>query len=167
MNQPVQAAATQTSDADGSVRIAIVASCWHKPIVNNAVLAAKAHLIQSGISAEELDLFEVPGAFELPLHAKVLTQTGKYQAIIVCGLVVNGGIYQHEYVAAAVIHGLMQVQLESGVPVFSAVLTPFNFHEHEEHISFFERHFVTKGTEVAEACIKTLESLKKISLANA
>ena len=72
---------------------------------------------------------------------------------------VNGGIYRHEFVAAAVIDGLMRVQLDTGVPVFSAVLTPRDFHEHEEHRHFFAEHFMKKGEEVAQACVETLASL--------
>jgi len=75
-------------------------------------------------------------------------------------LVVNGGVYRHEIVAAAVIDGLMRVQLDCDVPVFSAVLTPRDFHEHDDHHRFFREHFVKKGTEVARACLETLTSLR-------
>ena len=85
-----------------------------------------------------------------------------YDAIIACGLVVNGGIYRHEFVASAVIDGLMRVQLETDTPVFSAVLTPRDFHEHEEHRKFFSEHFIKKGTEAAQACVETLASLSKL-----
>lgn len=64
------------------------------------------------------------GAFEIPLHTRRLAESGSYDAIVAAGLVVDGGIYRHEFVAEAVIGGLMQVQLETGVPVISAVLTP-------------------------------------------
>ncbi len=94
-----------------------------------------------------------------------LARTRRYDAIIACGLVVNGGIYRHEFVAAAVIDGLMRVQLDTDVPVFSAVLTPRNFHEHEEHRAFFKAHFVKKGIEVAQACLNTLESLAALETA--
>jgi 6,7-dimethyl-8-ribityllumazine synthase len=74
-------------------------------------------------------------------------------------LVVDGGIYRHEFVAEAVITGLMQVQLETGVPVISAVLTPHHFHEHETHRKFFFDHLETKGAEAARACAHTVEAL--------
>jgi 6,7-dimethyl-8-ribityllumazine synthase len=70
--------------------------------------------------------------------------------------VVNGGIYRHEFVASAVIDGLMRVQLDTNVPVLSAVLTPRDFHEIEEHKSFYREHFVKKGQEVANACLAVL-----------
>ncbi|MBI2769218.1 MAG: 6,7-dimethyl-8-ribityllumazine synthase [Burkholderiales bacterium] len=147
-----------------ATRIAIVSSSWHRDIVNNAQAPLLAELERGGIPAGRVDLFEVPGAFEIPLHAKRLAQSGRYGAIIACGLVVNGGIYRHEFVAGAVIDGLMRVQLDSDVPVFSAVLTPRDFHEHEEHHRFFSEHFAKKGAEVGRACVETLSALSLVPL---
>ena len=149
-------------------KIAFIQSSWHKEIVDRARDAFLATLVAEtgaaeNISAAQIDLFEVPGAFEIPLHAKLLAKSGKYSAIVAAGLVVDGGIYRHEFVAQAVIHGLMQVQLETEIPVFSAVLTPHHFHEHAEHQNYFREHFVVKGTEVARACIGTLRSLRDLS----
>jgi 6,7-dimethyl-8-ribityllumazine synthase len=98
----------------------------------------------------------VPGAFEIPLHAKRLAQSGRYAAVVACGFVVDGGIYRHEFVAATVVDALMRVQLDTDVPVFSAVLTPHHFHDHAEHREYFTRHFEVKGTELAEAIAATL-----------
>ena len=94
----------------------------------------------------------MPGAFEIPLQAKLLAQSGRYDAIVAAGFVVNGGIYRHEFVADAVISGLMRVQIETEVPVISAVLMPQRFHEHQEHQRFFREHFLIKGAEAAAAC---------------
>jgi 6,7-dimethyl-8-ribityllumazine synthase len=60
----------------------------------------------------------------------------------------------------------MRVQLDTGVPVFSAVLTPRDFHEHEAHRRFFCEHFELKGTEAAEACLATLASLRALEHAS-
>ena len=95
-------------------------------------------------------------AFEIPLLVQQLARSGRYAAIVACALVVDGGIYRHEFVAHAVIDGLMRVQLDSGVPVLSAVLTPQAFHEHETHARFFAEHLVLKGREAARACVATL-----------
>lgn len=142
-----------------STRIAVVCASWHQDIVGQARLALSDELRSLGWPAESLDFFELPGAFEIPLHALRLARSGRYQAVIACGLVVDGGIYRHEFVASAVIDGLMRVQLDTGVPVFSAVLTPHHFHEHEEHRRYFAAHFAHKGREVAQACAKTLLAL--------
>ena len=98
----------------------------------------------------------MPGSFELPLLARRLAASGKYSAVIAFGLVVDGGIYRHEFVANAVIDGLMKVMLESDVPVFSSVLTPIRFHEIDEHQDFFRGHLTQKGMEVARAAAETL-----------
>jgi 6,7-dimethyl-8-ribityllumazine synthase len=144
-------------------RIAILSASWHEDIVAHAVTAARAELLRSSTTPPRIEHIQVPGAFEIPLHALSLAATGDYDAIIACGLVVNGGIYRHDFVAAAVINGLMQVQLQTAVPVFSAVLSPRDFHEHEEHRKFFSEHFVKKGVEVARACVQTLRSLTRLN----
>jgi len=110
----------------------------------------------------QVDLFEVPGSFEIPLHAQILAKTRRYTAIVAAGLVVDGGIYRHEFVADTVIKALMDVQLRTEVPIFSAVLTPQQFHESAAHLDFFRKHFATKGIEVAEACANTLLSLERL-----
>jgi 6,7-dimethyl-8-ribityllumazine synthase len=140
-------------------KIAIIASGWHADIVSHSVSAIETEFEQHAVPRTCLDVYHVPGAFELPLHAMRLARLGSFDAIIACGLVVNGGIYRHEFVTASVIDGLMRVQLDTDVPVFSAVLTPRDFHEHEDHLQFFKAHFVKKGAEVARACLATLESL--------
>jgi len=162
MSQSILNETPNTLFLDNLQKIAIVSSSWHKSIVENAVTASKEYFEKSGITSDKIAIYELPGAFELPLHVKKLAQMGGFDAIIACGFVVNSGIYKHEYVASAVIDGLMTAQLESGVPVFSAVLTPHYFHEHEDHIDFFSQHFTKKGTEVAEACIQTLASLYRL-----
>jgi 6,7-dimethyl-8-ribityllumazine synthase len=154
MNQPLPSR---------DMRIAIVSASWHRDIVMQSVDALRADLERGGVAASGIDHFEVPGAFEIPLHAKTLAQTGRYDAILACGLVVNGGIYRHEFVASAVIDGLMRVQLDTGVPVLSVVLTPRDFHEHEDHQRFFHDHFRKKGAEAAAACLATVNALRAIA----
>ena len=144
-------------------RVAIVSASWHKDIVGVAVSAIRHEFDRCRIPPGHVTLVEVPGAFEIPLHAKRLACTGRFDAVIACGLVVDGGIYRHDFVAQTVIHALMQVQLETDVPVFSAVLTPHHFHEHGEHKRFFAEHFSTKGVEVARACLATMASLDQLN----
>ena len=167
MNQPVKLksvskkstsivqASTHGKAAPG-VRVAFIQSGWHSDIVNRGRDAFLAEMKRRGVGKSSIDLLEVPGAFELPLLAKKLVQSGRYAAVVACGFVVNGGIYRHEFVSEAVVSGLMQVGLESGVPVLSVVLTPLNFHESDEHQKFFSDHFVVKGTEAARSCMETL-----------
>ena len=144
-------------------RIAFVEACWHKDIVDQAREFFVATLVNQGVAADRVDIFEVPGSLEIPLQAKLIAETGRYAVIVGAGFVVNGGIYRHDFVAASVIDGIMRVQLETNVPFLSIVLTPLHFHEHGTHHDFFFEHFKVKGREAAEACIKTLENLDRVS----
>ena len=139
-----------------SNRIALVAARWHGDIVDRSVTACRARLAEHGFT--DVEVIEVPGAFEIPLRLKRLASTGRYAALAGCALVVDGGIYRHDFVAATVVDALMRVQLDTDVPTFSAVLTPHHFHEHPDHIDFFTRHFEVKGTELAEAIAATVNS---------
>jgi 6,7-dimethyl-8-ribityllumazine synthase len=143
-------------------RVAFVQSSWHREVVEECRIAFLAEIEERGIERARIDLFEVPGSFEIPLHAQLLAKTRRYTAIVAAGLVVDGGIYRHEFVADTVIKALMDVQLRTEVPVFSAVLTPQQFHESAVHVDFFRKHFAIKGVEVAEACANTLLSLERL-----
>jgi 6,7-dimethyl-8-ribityllumazine synthase len=98
-----------------------------------------------------ISAYDVPGAFEMPLLAKKLGETKRFDAIVGAALVVNGGIYRHEFVAQAVVTGLMDAQMATGVPTFSVSLTPHHFHDSETHHEFYSDHFVKKGAEAANA----------------
>lgn len=143
-------------------RVAFVQSSWHREVVEECRIAFLAEIEARHIARAQIDVFEVPGSFEIPLHAQILAKTRRYTAIVAAGLVVDGGIYRHEFVADTVIKALMDVQLRTEVPVFSAVLTPQQFHETAPHVEFFRKHFATKGVEVAEACANTLLSLERL-----
>lgn len=144
-------------------RIAFIQASWHKPIVDQAREGFLSQIENQGYEASQVDLFTVPGAFEIPLHAQRLALSGQYAAIVAAGLVVDGGIYRHDFVAGAVIDGLMTVQLETQVPVFSVVLTPHHFHAGEDHQQFFFKHFQTKGREAADAVAQTLQNFQRIA----
>ena len=143
------------SDNNSPHYIAFIRACWHSDIVDQCQQSFLKEMAKH--SAYEIDVIEVPGAFEIPLRSKLLAKSGNYAAIVAAALVVDGGIYRHEFVAQSVLSGLMQVQLETEVPVFSAVLTPHHFHDSDEHKTFFREHFVVKGREVASACVSILQ----------
>jgi 6,7-dimethyl-8-ribityllumazine synthase len=165
MNQSLKSTASPTTSnasSTGADRVAFIQSSWHKDIVDRCRDSFLAEIAKLDIAADRVDTFAVPGAFEIPLQAKLLAKTGRYAAIVGAGFVVDGGIYRHEFVAQAVISGLMQVQLETEVPVLSAVLTPHHFHDHAEHHRFYFDHFVVKGAEVAKACAATIDNLQAL-----
>lgn len=139
-------------------RIAIIRARWHADIVDRCVDSFLQEWKVLGDNLEEVEIIDVPGALEIPLHAQLLAKTDRYSAILGCAFVVDGGIYRHDFVAAAVLEGMMRVQLDLNIPILSAVLTPHNFQESEAHIQFFQNHFVVKGREAAHACLAILNA---------
>jgi 6,7-dimethyl-8-ribityllumazine synthase len=127
-------------------RYAFIKAAWHAEIVDQA-LAGFCELIDP----EQVDVFDVPGAFEMPLMARDLAATGRYAAVACAALVVDGGIYRHDFVAQAVVDGLMRAGLDTGVPVLSVSLTPHHFQPTDHHIGIYKEHFVEKGREAANA----------------
>ncbi|TBN44040.1 6,7-dimethyl-8-ribityllumazine synthase [Paracoccus subflavus] len=137
-------------------RIAFIKARWHSDVVDRAhegFLAEQKKLMPGA----EVVAYDVPGAFEMPLLAKKLAQTGKFDAVVAAALVVDGGIYRHDFVAGAVVNGLMTVGLETGVPCFSVSLTPHNYQETDLLTGFYRDHFVKKGAEAANAVHQVLE----------
>jgi 6,7-dimethyl-8-ribityllumazine synthase len=142
-------------------RFAFIQASWHQSIVHQARDGFVDEMLRLGVARDAIDILDVPGAFELPLMAKRLARSGRYDAIVACALVVDGGIYRHDFVAQAVVQGLMAVQLETEVPVLSVVLTPHQFQPHDEHQAFFSAHFLVKGAEAAGACVRTVQGLHR------
>lgn len=133
---------------DTPARFAFVKAQWHADIVDRAWNG-----FAEAVPDAQTDVFDVPGAFEMPLKAQQLAKTGKYDAIICAAFVVDGGIYRHDFVAAAVVDGLMRVGLDTGVPVLSVSLTPHQYQETEHHNAIYRAHFVDKGREAAHAAL--------------
>ncbi|SNR24658.1 6,7-dimethyl-8-ribityllumazine synthase [Puniceibacterium sediminis] len=137
-------------------RYAFIKANWHAEIVDQALIG-----FMQIIPSKQIDVFDVPGAFELPLLARRLAKSGKYDAIIAAAFVVDGGIYRHDFVAQAVVNGLMQAGLDADVPVLSVSLTPHNFHETEHHMGIYREHFIVKGREAGEAALAVIKTLKE------
>ncbi|WP_370207254.1 6,7-dimethyl-8-ribityllumazine synthase [Pararhodobacter marinus] len=130
-------------------RYAFVKAGWHADIV---VRALEGFL--QAIPQAQVDIVDVPGAFEMPLMARDLAASGRYAAVACAAFVVDGGIYRHDFVAQAVVNGLMQAGMETGVPVLSVSLTPHHYQETGHHNAIYREHFVQKGREAAEAALK-------------
>lgn len=150
---------------ESDFRIALVAAQWHGDLVNVATSTCYSELVKLGVKVDDnVELFKLPGSLEIPLVAKRLAQTGNWDAVIAFGLVVDGGIYRHEFVAQAVIDGLMRVGLETEVPIMSTVLTPQKFDEHDAaQIEFFRNHLAIKGAEAAQAAVQTIRMTQSLS----
>ena len=129
-------------------RYAFIKANWHTGIVDRA-LTGFAELIPDS----QIDVFDVPGAFEMPLLARDLAQSGRYAAVAAAAFVVDGGIYRHDFVARAVVDGLMRAAMDTGVPVLSVSLTPHQYQETPHHDAIYKAHFVEKGREAARAAL--------------
>ena len=145
-------------------RVALIAAQWHKDLVTIAVNSCSTELAKLGLDYDtNCKLFAVPGSLEIPLTAKLLAETGDWDAVIAFGLVVDGSIYRHEFVAQTVLDGIIHVSLETNIPVLSVVLTPQQFDEQNiEHIKFFSQHLITKGIEAAHAAIQTMQLTRSL-----
>ncbi len=152
-------------DQQAARRIAFVQARWHADIVDSCRVAFVDEVGRRTGGSATIEVFDVPGAFELPLQARSLARTGRYAAVVAAAFVVDGGIYRHDFIAEAVVAGLMQAQMEADLPVLSAVLTPHHFQDTEAHRRFFLEHFKLKGREAAEACLEILALRDRLAAA--
>jgi len=139
-------------------RYAFIKANWHADIVDRA-LKGFCELIP----ADQVDVYDVPGAFDMPLLARDLAGSGRYAAVAAAALVVDGGIYRHDFVAQAVVDGLMRAGMDSGVPVLSVSLTPHHFQETDHHRAIYSEHFVQKGREAAQAALMITQTRAKLA----
>lgn len=109
-------------DARG-LKVALVLSRFNSFITERLLEGAQDALARHGAEADKLTIVRVPGAFELPLAARKLAESGRYDAVIALGTVIRGSTPHFDYVAAEVSKGLAQVSLQSGLPVAFGVLT--------------------------------------------
>lgn len=149
-------------DASG-LRVAVIAGKWHKEVMKGLITGAHNTIVESGA---EHDLFQVAGAFELPLAAQAaLTPIeqggGGYDAAICLGVIIRGGTPHFDFVANSVTDGLTRVQLDTGKPVGFGVLTTDNDEQALDRSGLPGSH-ESKGVEAAEAALHSAVTLRKI-----
>lgn len=147
-------------DGEG-FKIAIVASRFNEFITNKLVSGAEDCLLRHGVAEEHITLVWVPGAFEIPIIAKRLALSGKYDAVICVGAVIRGATSHYDYVCAEVSKGIAQVELETGVPVLFGVLTTDNI---EQAIERAGTKAGNKGTDCAMSALEMINLLNTINL---
>lgn len=104
-------------------RFAVVVSTFNKDITDGLLRGARAALSDAGVNGADITIVRVPGAFEIPLAARRLAGTGRYDAIICLGCVIKGETMHFEYISSAVSNGIMAVSADTGIPVAFGVLT--------------------------------------------
>jgi 6,7-dimethyl-8-ribityllumazine synthase len=142
-------------------RIAIVVSRYHERITSKLLSGARACCLQAGIESEQVDVFWVPGAFELGAVAAAVADTKAYAAIVALGVVVRGETPHFDYVAGAATEALGRVATERGLPVGFGLLTVDTM---EQAIARAGGELGNKGFEAAEAAIRTADVIGRLKV---
>ena len=158
-HQPYAAAAAVPKIASDK-RIAIVAARWNEEIVGRLLSGALQGLAELGVAEENISVFRCPGSYEIPLVAKACVQSGRFAGVITLGCVIRGDTYHFELVADAVSAGVLQVSLESGVPILLGVLTTEN---QEQALARAAEGPNNKGWECAYGLAELLDLLGRIA----
>jgi 6,7-dimethyl-8-ribityllumazine synthase len=109
-----------------SRRYALVVGRFYEELATKLVEGARAELIDDGVAEADIDVFDVPGAFELPLGAMYAARTGRYEGIVALGAVIRGETSHYDHVCAEAARGTQAVQLETAVPCGFGLLTVEN-----------------------------------------
>ncbi|MFV0421438.1 6,7-dimethyl-8-ribityllumazine synthase [Oleidesulfovibrio sp.] len=145
-------------DAKG-LKFAIIATRFNDFVVDRLVGGAVDYISRTGGSKEDITLVRLPGAFEMPVVAKKLAASGKYDGIIALGAVIRGSTPHFDFVANEATKGLAQVSLEHGVPVGFGLLTTDNL---EQAIERAGSKAGNKGVEAASAVLETIRVLEQL-----
>jgi len=143
------------------MKIAIVISQFNKEISDNLLKGAKACFVNNKFSINDLDIFEVPGAFEIPSFTKCLLNKHKtFDAVVTFGSVIKGETAHFEYISKAVTDGIMKLSVNNShnIPVLYGILTTFDYEQALERSLISKKN---KGGEVMQAAIDLVQSINK------
>ncbi|MCI8785695.1 MAG: 6,7-dimethyl-8-ribityllumazine synthase [Eubacterium sp.] len=141
------------------VKIGIVAARFNEFITSKLLSGAVDGLTRHDVKEEQIDVAWVPGAFEIPLIAQKMAQSGKYDAVICLGAVIRGATTHYDYVCAEVSKGIAQISLQTGVPVMFGVLTTDTI---EQAIERAGSKAGNKGFDCAAGAIEMINLLRRI-----
>jgi 6,7-dimethyl-8-ribityllumazine synthase len=139
-------------------RFAIVASRWNDAIVSHLIEGARAALAELSADDEDVQLFRVPGAFEIPLCALKVAQTGTFDAVICLGVIIRGETPHFEYIAGETARGIGEASLKTGVPLLFGVITADNVDQANERAGAPPDN---KGFEAATAAVELVNLYQK------
>ena len=143
------------------MKIAIVASQFNKVITDNLIMGAKQKFTENSFREEDINIYIVPGAFEIPSFIKnLIDKNEKYDAIIAFGSVIKGETAHFEYISNSVTDAIMNLSVNNaGIPILYGILTTYNYDQ------ALERSLVNKkdkGGEVTQAAIDFVNSINKL-----
>lgn len=142
-----------------NVKVAIVAARFNEFIVSKLIGGAEDALLRHGVNGDDITLAWVPGAFEIPVIAKKMAESGKYDAVLCLGAVIRGDTSHYDYVCAEVSKGIAQVELSTGVPTLFGVVTTDNI---EQAIQRAGTKSGNKGYDVACSAIEMVNLIKAL-----
>jgi 6,7-dimethyl-8-ribityllumazine synthase len=147
-------------DSAAGMRFGIVAATFNEEVTRQLLDACRHELTRRGVATGDVEVVEVPGAFELPLAARAMATTGRFDAVICLGAVIRGETPHFEYVSAETSRGIGQAALETGVPVIFGVLTTETEEQARERAdpAKFDR-----GGSAAKSAIEMARVMRKIT----
>ena len=152
----------KTIEGDLTIRdkkIALVAARFNSFVVEHLIKGAKEALLKHGSEETDIELFYVPGAFEIPLALKKIASSGKYDGIVALGAVIRGGTPHFEYVAGECVKGITQASLDSEIPIAFGVLTVDTVNQAIDRAG---DNLGNKGAEAAESAIRMINLLEQL-----
>jgi 6,7-dimethyl-8-ribityllumazine synthase len=152
---------TYRGELDGAgVRLAIVVSRFREEITSRLLAGAQKAASELGVSDKDIDVAWVPGAFELPLAARTLAETERYDAVVCLGAVLKGETSHDQYISHEVARGIGQAAQETGIPIVFGVITPNTL---EQGFARSGGDKADKGFEAVETAIEMVSLLRTVS----
>lgn len=145
----------------GEIQIGIVTSSWNEQVTGSLRDAAMEHLLQAGLKESQIHEILVPGAYELPLGAKLLADKSTIDAILCLGCVIQGETRHFDFIAQSCSDGIMRVGLETGKPIIFGVLTTNTM---EQALARSGGAHGNKGIEAASTALEMLKIKEEINL---
>jgi 6,7-dimethyl-8-ribityllumazine synthase len=154
-----QSPAFLPSDVPPDARVAIVAARFNAAIVDELLAGCLRRLKALDVSEDRVDVHRVPGAFELPVAAKVLARTGRFRAVICLGCVIRGDTPHFDYVAGEAARGIQQVAISESLPVIFGVLTTNTEQQALDRVGGTHGH---AGERAAEAALEMVALVERV-----
>jgi len=145
-------------DASG-LRLAVVVARFNAHVTSKLYDGCRDELAERGLELDTLTTVEVPGCFELPLVARELAASGRFDAIVCLGAVIRGDTPHFDYVSSETASGLQRAALDTGVPVVFGVLTTDNEEQAVERVGGSEGH---KGRDAALTAIEMVHTMRRV-----
>ena len=144
---------------DQNAKVAIVVARFNDFITSKLLAGAQDTLTRHGVNADQIDVYLVPGAFEIPITAQKMAQSGKYDAVICVGAVIRGDTSHYDLVCNESAKGIAQIELATGIPVLFGIITTENI---EQAIARAGSKAGNKGYDCALSAIEMVNLIKQL-----